>query len=187
MFSMTRRHWMGAALGAAGASQLQAARKIPRPAREVVIQLPSRSLTKLSEYKGKVVALELLLTTCPHCKRCSSVLQKMYTEFGSQGFQPLGGAINDGAFDDLARYLAATGAKFPVGVVQREMAYDFLDVQPDGRGGPYFPQLAFIDRAGVIRAQYAGEEDFFLPEQEEANMRKVIQSLLSGTPAGGKK
>jgi hypothetical protein len=187
MQSMTRRKWMGAAVGATATSLLHAAPKIPRPAGELVITLPSRSLTKLSDHKGKVLAVELLLTTCPHCQHCSSLLQKLYQEYGAQGFQPLGGAINEGAFADIPRYLAISGAKFPVGVVPREMGYDFLQVQPNGRGGPYFPQLVFIDRAGVIRSQYGGEEDFFLPDKEEANLRSTITSLLAGTAAGGKK
>lgn len=178
---------MGTAAGVAGASLLAAAPKLPRPAGELVITLPSRSLAKLSDYKGKVVAVEVLLTTCPHCQHCSQLLQKMQQEYGQQGFQALGAGINEGAFMDLPRYLAITGARFPVGVTPREMGYAFLQREPDGRGGPYFPQLAFVDRGGVVRAQYGGEEDFFLPDKEEENLRKMITSLLSGAPVGGKK
>ena len=34
----------------------------------------------------------------------------------------------------------------------------------------YVPQMVFIDRKGVIRAQYGGT-DPFLGDQQEANMR----------------
>jgi hypothetical protein len=170
---------MGAAAGMAGSALLHAAPKVPRPAGELVVTLPSRSLVRLSDFKGKVVAVELLLTTCPHCQRCSSVLQKMMGEFSSQGFQAIGAAINDGALGDMARFIAISGAKFPVGVTPREMGYDFLQVTQTMRG-PYFPQLVFVDRAGTIRAQYGGEEDFFLPEKEETNVRQTITSLLGG-------
>jgi hypothetical protein len=50
--------------------------------------------------------------------------------------------------------------------------------------------MVFIDRKGVIRAQYPGSDKFY--ENEEANMRKEIEALLKepgGAPAkpAGKK
>jgi hypothetical protein len=42
------------------------------------------------------------------------------------------------------------------------------------------PQLVFIDRKGIVRAQYAGDDDFF-KEAEETNMRKQIEALLKDT------
>ena len=38
------------------------------------------------------------------------------------------------------------------------------------------PQLALIDRKGVIRAQYPGNDKFF--QDEEKNLRAVFDSLL---------
>jgi hypothetical protein len=44
------------------------------------------------------------------------------------------------------------------------------------------PQLVFIDRKGIVRAQYPGDDKFF-KEAEETNMRNQIEALLkdSGT------
>jgi len=50
------------------------------------------------------------------------------------------------------------------------------------------PQLVFIDRTGVIRAQYSGVDPFF--SNEEANMRAEVEKLLSepvAKAAAGKK
>ncbi|HHN73215.1 MAG TPA: redoxin domain-containing protein, partial [Thermopetrobacter sp.] len=52
--------------------------RVPRPAPELVFKLANGQEMKLSQFKGKVVALEFLLTTCPHCKRTSGVMRKMY-------------------------------------------------------------------------------------------------------------
>jgi hypothetical protein len=40
------------------------------------------------------------------------------------------------------------------------------------------PILAFIDRQGVIRAQYEGDDKFFSEEQQEKNLSDRIEELL---------
>lgn len=174
------------AVGAVTPRALHAAPKIPRPAGEAIITLSGGSLVKLSDHKGKVVALEVLLTTCPHCQRCSRTMQKLFEEYGPRGFQPLGGAIDETARQNLAAYTYQLGLKFPVGIMQREMAYGFLQLDPNGSKPVYMPQLVFVDRAGQVVKQFAGTDDFFLPDKEEGNMRAIIESLL-GAKAAAKK
>ena len=60
----------------------------PRPAPELVIKSATGQEQLLSKFRGKVVAVEFLLTTCPHCQKASQNLQKLYKELGPQGFQP---------------------------------------------------------------------------------------------------
>jgi len=150
------------------------AAKIPRKAGKVTITMNNGEQLVLSSFAGKVVAIEFLLTTCSHCQRCASVLQRMYEEFGSKGFQPLGAAINDDALKLVPGFIGKLGLKYPVGATPRIKAYEFL-------GANVFepvqtPQLVFTDRNGVVRAQYGGESDFF--KNEEVNMRKEIEALL---------
>lgn len=188
MQQLTRRTWLSTAVGAAAAPRLVQAANLPRPAGEMIITLPSRSLVRLSDYRGKVVALEFLLTTCPHCQRCSQVLQKITDEFAPQGFQALGAAINDGAMQDIPRYVAMLGVKFPVGISPRDEVYKFLQLDPSPNKPAYMPQLAFIDRAGQIRHQFAGTDEFFLPEKEEDNIRNIVRAMLAaGSRPAGKK
>jgi peroxiredoxin len=151
------------------------AAKVPREAPEFSFQVPGGGDINLDRYQGKVIALEFLLTTCPHCKRTSGVMQEMYSEFGSKGFQALGVAINEGAEQDLARYLQGMSVAFPVGFVHRDRAVDFL--QHPVVMTLWVPQLIFIDKTGTIRAQYAGTDDFF--RNEEENMREMIEKLLA--------
>lgn len=134
----------------------------------------------LSKFKGKVIALEFLLTTCPHCKQASAVLQKLSEEYGPRGFQPLGAAFNDMAAMFVPDYVREVGAKFPVGIAPRDKVISFI--QHPMNQMLYTPILLFIDRGFNIRAQYGGMDDFFL--NEEANMRGMIEKLLSEAPAG---
>ena len=63
------------------------AQELPRPAMDYVITLPGGQTTSVSKYKGKVVALEFLLTTCPHCQRTAKTLTQATKDFGAKGFQ----------------------------------------------------------------------------------------------------
>ena len=78
---------------------------VPRPAPKLAVPMPNGETLDLSDYHGKVIALEFLLTTCPHCKKTSSAMQKLYTELGSEGFQPLGVATNPGAEELIPHYI----------------------------------------------------------------------------------
>lgn len=148
---------------------------IPRPAKELPIQLGNGKSLRLSEYRGKVVALEVLLTTCPGCQRASQTLNRLYGEYGKRGLQPLGVAIDDAS--KVAGYIQQFDLKFPVGFAQRKQMVDFLQHPP--MVGMMMPQLVFIDAQGMIRAQYNGTDSFF--EDEEKNMRRMIESLLPGS------
>jgi peroxiredoxin len=184
---ITRRQWMGLTLGASAIGfNLEAVAPTPRKAGELTITLNSGELVLLSSLRGKVVALEFLLTTCPHCQKCSGVLQQMYQEFGSRGFQPIGAAINENARTLVPEFIYRLGLKYPVGVTPHEMAYEFLGYNMnDPKAGPMLmPQLCFIDRKGVVQVQYAGDNDFF--KNEEVNMRNQIEAMLRGPVASGK-
>lgn len=174
---------LGAAAG--GSGYLHAAPAVPRRAPEFTILLNSGEQVLLSAFKGRITVLEILLTTCPHCQRCSSVLQQIHNEMGGdKAFAVLGAAINPNNMSEarlvIPAYVARLGLKFPVGFSPREQAYRFL--QADINAGPvYMPQLVFIDREQNIRAQYAGTDAFFL--EEEKNIRAKLAELMGGAHA----
>jgi len=165
------------ALIALGASLVGStfAATLPRPLPGFTFRTPMGGVIDLTQYKGKVVALEFLLTTCPHCQRCARVLQKMQTEFGPKGFQAIGVATNDMAHMLVPEFMRNFGISFPVGFAQREAAHDFLD-HPRNLI-LYYPNVVFIDRKGMIRAQFLGGDAFF--NDEENNVRKQILGLLN--------
>jgi hypothetical protein len=76
-------------------------------------------------------------------------------------------------------YTKNFGIRFPVGFAPREQAHEFL--QHPLMQIMYVPQLVFIDRKGLIKAQYAGGSDFF--KDEETNIRKQIDQMLKEQPA----
>jgi peroxiredoxin len=147
---------------------------VPKPAPPLAFRVAGGGQVELSQFKGKVVAIEFLLTTCPHCQECSRKLQQMQQEFGPRGFQALGIAVNEMAHMLVSDYVSNFGLSFPVGFAPKEVAHEFL--QHPLMMIMYFPQLVFIDRSGVIRAYYPGGDKFY--QDEAKNMRTQIEELL---------
>src|SRR5580700_6670586 len=53
--------------------------------------------TLLSSYRGKVVVLGFIFTTCPHCQVFSAAVERIYKDLGPRGFQPIDVAWNQNA------------------------------------------------------------------------------------------
>lgn len=153
---------------------------MPRKAPELTIVEPSGKQTLLSSYRGKVVALAFIFTTCPHCQAECGVLNKLQTELGPKGFQPLAVAFNDNAGMLVNQFVQAYKTAFPVGFAARPTVTNYL--QLDDNAPWNVPQMVLIDRKGMIVAQSAakGSEEL----QEEGSLRKKITELLGGNKTG---
>lgn len=161
-----------------------------RKAPELAFTLPQEGQKLLSQYRGKVVALEFILTTCIHCQAASKMMTRLQQEFGSSGFQALDLAIN--ALDENRDSQAADAlvknfqsnfqVGFPVGWVKREEMSSFLQFSLMQRS--VVPQLALIDRAGYIHYQTPpmGDEN----SMREETIRERIKELLSLHPQPAK-
>ncbi len=171
---MYRRPVIGLLVAALSALPILGAR-VPRPATDLTFEVPGGGPMNLSRFKGKVVALEFLLTTCPHCKRTSSVMQKLYGEYGPKGFQAIGVAFNDASPEMVRQYASELKLTYPVGLGNRDRVVDFL--QHPIMLTLWTPIVVVIDKEGTIRGQFPGTDAFF--KNEEGNMRQWIESLLA--------
>src|SRR5688500_1177909 len=127
---------------------------IPRPVPATTFRTPNGGVIDLAQYKGKVVALEFLITTCPHCQKCSVVMQKLYKELGPKGFQPVGIATNEMAHMLVPDYVKKFALTFPVGFTEYKTAVDWLQHPP--MLTMYMPQVVMIDKKGIIRMHHPG-------------------------------
>lgn len=157
------------------------AAQVPRRSPEFAIALNGGKQILLSEYKGKAVALIFILTYCPHCQVTIQHLVKFQNEFGPRGFQVLSSAIEDMASLAVPDFIRRFQPNFPVGYNTRDPVLEYL--QHPSMFKLLMPQLVLIDREFNIRAQYAGDDPFFGPDQEK-NLRAKIEALLDeGKPA----
>jgi thiol-disulfide isomerase/thioredoxin len=167
------------ALAALSAS-VYAAAPIPRPAPQLEIADGSGKHL-LSSYKGKVVVVQFLLTTCPHCQAFSTILTKLQAEYGPRGFQALGAAVNEATPQMAKDYAAKWAPNFPVGPLSEDLVFPFMSMSVMERPG--FPQIAVIDRKGEIREQTSSANER-QPLQDEMHLRALIEKLLAEPAAG---
>lgn len=149
----------------------------PRKAQELAFSVPGQGQKLLSQYRGKVVALEFIWTTCPHCQAWSKIMTKFQQEFGSEGFQALDVAINDNADLLVENFSKEQQVNFPVGWTLKDQMLSFM-----GFNSAYYvvPQMVLIDRKGFIRYQTPERESEGWDKlMKEDVIRQHIKELLS--------
>ncbi len=171
-------------LTALALASLQAA-DVPRKAPELAVTLINGQQLLLSQLRGKVVLIDFVHTTCPHCQQASSIVEKLYKEWGSRGFQPVAVAFNDNAALLAPDFAKMLGLSYPVGTASRDTVMEYI--QHSYAEPLYVPQMVFVDRTGEIRAQHGGLNDTFLRGDLEKNLRSEIEPLLKEAPAVHKK
>jgi peroxiredoxin len=150
----------------------------PRQAPEIQIQVPGGTAIQLSQYKGKPVLLAFILTTCPHCQHTTGILVKLQNEFAAKGLKVIECAVNSTADVLIPDFVKTYKTSFPVGY---NFDVDFIlgpFLQLPKEKTPTMPILVFIDRRGMIRAEYQGADDFISSPNQEQNIRAEIQKLL---------
>ncbi len=167
----------------------------PRKANEFVIHMNDGSQKLLSSYRGKVVVMAFMYTTCEHCQHTAGLLSKIQTEYANKGVQIFGATIDAGAKDGTVAFIKLTGANFPVGYSTPDQAMKFL-------GGPsegwYVPMLAFVDASGMLRSEYivldpGDAASKFIEAQDgdpktsdRGSIRKEIDKLLKTSPTAAR-
>ena len=158
------------------------AQQVPRQSAEFALTTSNGGQILLSQYSGKVVLLACMFTTCPHCQHSTQILNGIQKEYADRGLQIVGVFFNDKADQLLPGFIAQFHPAFPVGYATREQVNEYLQHPP---GKPtYVPEMLFIDRHRIVRAQYSGEIDFF--KDQDKNIRAMVDSLLKEPVAAGK-
>lgn len=151
---------------------------VPRPAPDFKINLTNGQQVSISQFKGHTVALIFILTYCPHCQKITSYLIEDQKQYSPRGFQVLASAIEDGAAGAVPGFLKKFTPPFPVGYNARTPVLDFLQHPMAAR--LIMPALVFIDRDGMIRAEYTGDTPFLNDEaQAGKNIQGEIEQLLT--------
>lgn len=131
---------------------------------------------KLSDYRGKVVIMQFLYTTCVHCQATARMLSRLERDLAPRGLQVMGVAFNPeapqpGVIDEFVKNNAVD---FPLGPVPVESALRYLGLSVMERF--VVPQIVVVDRRGMIRAQSKATGS---PElADEASLRLLLDGLL---------
>jgi thiol-disulfide isomerase/thioredoxin len=151
-----------------------------RPSPEFSIRLTPSGQFSPTDYKGKVVILACILTTCPHCQAAVGMLSGLQREYGPQGLQVLAVAFNPMANMLVPDFIKQFRPNFPVGWAEHQEVLNYLNhstITP-----LYSPSFVFIDRKGMIRYQRLGDDPLMTTHQKN-NTRDAIDYILKKSAA----
>ena len=147
---------------------------LPRPLADVSVPVPDGKPIRLSQYRGKVMVIALISTTCEHCLTSMQLLGQLQKEYSPRGFQVVAVAADDMAAKMVGPLTRLRQPGFPLGYLDQNTTMQLCDFKREDH--PFVPMYLFVDKKGTVRFQYSGNEDFF--KSEERNTRILIEGLL---------
>ena len=124
----------------------------------------------LSDFRGKAVLLNFWATWCEPCKIEMPWFVELQKQYGPQGLQVIGVAMDDASEQDIAKFAKNMGVNYPILIGKEAVG--------DAYGGiPFLPFTFFIDRSGKVTDKIPGLRS---RSDIEDNIKKA---LGSGQPA----
>jgi thiol-disulfide isomerase/thioredoxin len=131
---------------------------------------------KISDYRGKVLVLDLYATWCEPCRESIPHLITLQRSYGEQGLQIIG--LNVGGPDDrveVADFARKFGIQYPLGFPDKSLE-DLLLSDNDS-----IPQTFVFDRKGEAVKRFIGYGESTADELEQT-IRSVIENDVNREP-----
>lgn len=113
------------------------------PAPDFTLQSLDGKSMRLSDLRGKAVLLNFWATWCSPCKIEMPWFIELQKQYGSQGLQIVGVAMDDSSKEDIAKFASDMGVNYPV-LLGKEAVGEAYG------GVPALPETFFIGRDGKI-------------------------------------
>ena len=135
------------------------------PAPDFTLETLDGKNLSLSQLRGKAVLVNFWATWCGPCKIETPWLVQLQNQYGSQGLQIVGVAMDDSGKDEIARFAKDMGMNYPV-LLGKEAVGEAYG------GVPALPESFFIGRDGKIVDKIMGIEG-------KADIETAIKKALS--------
>jgi len=103
----------------------------------------------LQDYRGKVVLIDIMQTTCPHCLLLSTTLEGVKAKYGAQ-VQILSVVLPPDNADTVRKFVATNKVTIPIICDMGQMTISYFNAKP-GQAHIEVPHLFLIDKQGMIR------------------------------------
>lgn len=113
------------------------------PAPDFTLEQLNGGNLKLSDLRGKAVLLNFWATWCGPCKIETPWLVEMQNQYGNQGLQVIGVAMDDSGKDEISKFAKDMGVNYPVLLGKEAVGEEY-------GGVPALPESFFIGRDGKI-------------------------------------
>ena len=150
------------------------------PRRAPGFSLPDLKLQQhdLMDYRGQVVFIDFIQTSCPACRQLSTALEEVKAKFGDK--VAIVTVVNPPDNQTtVARYIGAYNVTSPILFDCGQVTASYVKILPDNPV-VHFPQLFVVDREGMIRAQAGADGNPV--EMESKALIAQVEQLLQSTP-----
>lgn len=134
------------------ASLLCAQAPPPRKAPSFTLPDHQGGFQDLTDHRGKVVLLDIMLTSCPHCKDFSKVLEQVKAKYGDQ-IRVFSLVNPPDTMDSVKAYVRDQKITAPILFDCGQAAYSYVR-----SGQIQLPRLFVIDQQGMIRGDVSYTE-----------------------------
>jgi thiol-disulfide isomerase/thioredoxin len=140
-----------------------------KPAPDFSLESLDGKTTHLSDFRGKAVLLNFWATWCGPCKIEMPWFVGFQKQYGSQGLQIVGVAMDDASKEDIAKFAKDMGVNYPI-LIGKEAVGDQYG------GIPGLPETFLIARDGKI-------VDKIIGLRGKAEIEDAIKEALNTRPA----
>jgi thiol-disulfide isomerase/thioredoxin len=133
---------------------------------------------RLSDLRGKAVLLNFWATWCGPCRIETPWLVELQNQYGSQGLQVVGVAMDDSGKDEIEKFAKDMGMNYPV-LLGKEAVGD------EYGGVPALPESFFIGRDGKIVDRIMGIDSKSVLEDAVKKALDTQASASQISPAAG--
>ena len=131
---------------------------------DFALQSVDGSTVRLSDYRGKAVVLNFWATWCAPCKIEMPWFVELQKQYGQDGLQFVGVAMDDASPKDIAQFAKDLGVNYPILVGKEAVG--------DAYGGiPFMPETFFIARDGKLVDKILGLKG---RGEIEDNIKKIL-------------
>jgi peroxiredoxin len=149
------------------------AQHTPRKCSDMPIVSSNGKTIHISQYRGKVLMIEMMLTDCDDCLQTLQLMGRLQQNMGPRGFQAIAVSLDPNVaavkpFAERYRF------PFPIGHLDKDPAVKFLDLNETAH--PVVPYVLFVDWQGNVRFQYPANAPIF--NSAEKNLSQIADGLL---------
>jgi len=118
----------------------------------------------LSDFRGKAVLLNFWATWCQPCKIEMPWFEQLQKEYGPEGLQVIGVAMDDADKEDIAKFAKKLGIDYPILLGKESVGEDYGGVQ-------FLPATFYVGRDGKVVDKVFGLKG---RDEIEDNIKKAL-------------
>jgi len=106
----------------------------------------------LQDFRGKVLIIDIMSTSCPHCMLTSATLEKVRDKYGDK-VGILSVVLPPDNQDTVIKYMQTNKITVPIVADMGQMTISYINAKP-GQSHLDVPHLFLIDKQGMIRNDF---------------------------------